>query len=273
MNVVFSNDNNVKIKLPKDNDSLTEYSHRMKKRNQHEVMFRRMVTFLINNNIIDKTKNIIDLGAWIGDNSLPWAKNVEGTVYAIDPSLENCRYIEKIAKLNDITNVRTVCTAISNDGKNLSTNESLEHCTFTRNSSCKTIVKSTTLNQLYDDRVIDNVGFIHLDVEGMELDVMMSGNNIIKESRPIIIFEQHIDRDNYVLIATLLAQLGYESFLMNEVLPGCGEDCRNILSLPYVPPYNEIIVREIEQHLMADRGGYTLAKGRPLTPILKIANR
>ena len=46
-----------------------------------------------NNNVIDKNKNIIDLGAWIGDNSIPWAKNIDGIVYAIDPSKENCKYI------------------------------------------------------------------------------------------------------------------------------------------------------------------------------------
>jgi hypothetical protein len=52
-----------------------------KKRDNHEVMFRRINTYLIKNKIIKN--NIIDLGAWIGDNSIPWAKNIDGTVYAI----------------------------------------------------------------------------------------------------------------------------------------------------------------------------------------------
>jgi len=60
----FKNDNYVTIKLP-DNQK----SHVFKERDNHEVMFRRISTWLINNKFI--TKNIIDLGGWIGDNSIP----------------------------------------------------------------------------------------------------------------------------------------------------------------------------------------------------------
>jgi len=86
---IFTNDNNVEILLP---DHI--FSDIFPKRDYSEVYFRRIHTYMINNNIIDTTKNIIDLGAYIGDNTVPWAKNIKGIVYAIDPSSINCSFID-----------------------------------------------------------------------------------------------------------------------------------------------------------------------------------
>ena len=94
-----------------------------KTRDNHEVLFRRINTFLIQNDIIKN--NIIDLGAWIGDNSIPWAKNIDGIVYAIDPSTDNCDFINKICELNQIKNVKTIQHGISNCCELLTTNDNI----------------------------------------------------------------------------------------------------------------------------------------------------
>ena len=87
--VIFTNDDSINISLL--NHPFSDY---LKVRDKHEVLFRRINTFLIKNKIIKN--NIIDLGAWIGDNSIPWAKNIDGFVYAIDPSHDNCKFINLI---------------------------------------------------------------------------------------------------------------------------------------------------------------------------------
>ena len=97
---IFTNDNNVEILL-----TTHPFSDHIAMRDNHEVYFRRIHTYMINNNIIDTTKNIIDLGAWIGDNTLPWAKNIKGIVYAIDPSSVNCSFIDEIKTLNNYVSV------------------------------------------------------------------------------------------------------------------------------------------------------------------------
>ena len=94
-NTIFTNDNNVNIKLINHN-----FSNYFVMRDNHEIMFRRINTYLIKNKLING--NIIDLGAWIGDNSIPWAMNVSHTIYAIDPSNDNINYIEDMAKANNI---------------------------------------------------------------------------------------------------------------------------------------------------------------------------
>ena len=85
---VFANDNNVEIDLP-DHECSGEFVLRDK----HEVLFRRIHTFMIQNDYI--AGNVIDAGAWIGDNAIPWAKNIKGIVYAIDPSERNCNFIQQ----------------------------------------------------------------------------------------------------------------------------------------------------------------------------------
>jgi FkbM family methyltransferase len=46
-------------------------------------------------------------------------------------------------------------------------------------------------------KIIDNIGYIHLDVEGMEYKVINGSSNLIDEFRPIISFEQHLEIDDY----------------------------------------------------------------------------
>ena len=65
MSCIFTNDNNVSISLIDD-----PYSEEFPRRDNHEVLFRRINTLLIKNGIIKN--NIVDSGAWIGDNSIPW---------------------------------------------------------------------------------------------------------------------------------------------------------------------------------------------------------
>ena len=232
----FTNDNNVSILLLDH-----PFSESLKNRDNHEVLFRKINTFLITNKIIKN--NIIDLGAWIGDNSLPWAKNIDGIVYAIDPSQENCEYIAKMSELNQIENIKIIQTAISHTNELLSTNDNINHCTFVfENTGINGNIKvgAVSLDYLYDKQSIENIGYIHLDVEGMEYRVMKGSSNLIDSCRPIISFEQHLDIEDYNIILSYLTDKQYSVYLIDEILPGCRYDCRNSLAFP-----NEICNEEL----------------------------
>lgn len=225
---IFTNDDFVNIVLLNHH-----FSYTFKNRDNHEVLFRKINTFLIKNKLIKN--NIIDLGAWIGDNSIPWAKNIEGIVYAIDPCRENCDFINNMCNLNKIINVKTIQSAISNVNELLSTNENLQHCSFVYgnpgiNGANK--VNAVPLDYLYEIKVIENIGYIHLDVEGMEYKIIEGSNKIINECRPIISFEQHLEIDDYNIILTYLTNKNYKVFLIDEILPGCRHDCRNSFAFP-----------------------------------------
>ena len=225
---IFTNDDNVEVLLI-DHKLSTVFNTRDK----HEVIFRRINTFLIKNKIIKN--NIVDLGAWIGDNSIPWAKNINDIVYAIDPSYENCNFINKTCEANQIQNVKTLQCAISNINEVLTTNEDLGHCSFVYGNPGKNGINKTnavSLDYLYEIKQIDNVGYIHLDVEGMEYKVIEGSSNIIDKCRPIISFEQHLELDNYDIILSHLKIKDYRVFLVDEILPGCRPDCRNSFAFP-----------------------------------------
>jgi FkbM family methyltransferase len=245
MNVaVFTNDDSVAI-------SLLDHplSNEFRWRDGHEVLFRRINTFLIKHNVI--TRNIVDLGAWIGDNSIPWAKNIKGLVYAIDPSPENCEFIKTTCELNGIPNVKTIQTAVSNCAELLTTDDGLDHCSFVyRNTGLngKVRVNAVSLDSLYEAKAIENVGYIHLDVEGMEYKVLEGSAKLIDVCRPIISFEQHLDLDDYDGIVAYLKPKGYTIFLVDEVLPGCRPDCRNSFAFPN-ELYTESLIGAIHAHI------------------------
>ena len=223
-NVIFSNDNNVNVKLIKH-----KFSQDFQERDNHEVMFRRINTYLIKNKIIDG--NIIDLGAWIGDNSIPWAMNFSHIIYSIDPSTNNINYIEQMVKANNIMNIKTIQNAISDKNEIIGTSDDINHCSFSKKGG-KTKVESVTLDYLYSQGKIDNISYIHLDVEGFEYNVIKGSENIIKLFKPIISYEQHLETDNYKELSLYLYNQGYNIYLINEILPGCRLDCRNLFAFP-----------------------------------------
>lgn len=244
---IFTNDNFVNISLIDH-----PFSNVFKNRDHHEIIFRRINTFLIKNKIIKN--NIIDLGAWIGDNSIPWAKNIDGIVYAIDPSEENCDFINKTCELNNIKNIKIMQYAISNKNELLTTNDNINHCSFVYNSpelNGKVKVNAVSLDFLCEKKEIENIGYIHLDVEGMEYKILEGSTMLIDKYRPIISFEQHLEIDDYNLILSYLKNKNYSIFLIDEILPGCRPDCRNSLAFPN-EIYNESLIKNINTYIKSN---------------------
>ena len=257
----FSNDNGVEIKYHMNH----RFADLFGSRNEHEVMFRRISTYLINNGHI--RGNIVDLGAWIGDNALPWSKSLQmppkaefdtgakgAIVYAIDPSPDNCQFIRDLASLNNIQNIRVIEKAISDKREVLSTNEDLTHCSFVSDDDSLTMqnqVKAWPLDDLYNAGEIADVAYIHLDVEGMENRVIAGAEKLINTYKPIIAFEQHLEQDPFIELSAHIAEKGYAVYLINEVLPGCRPDCRNFITFPR-DRFDDAFVEAINAHLGQD---------------------
>ncbi len=270
----FSNDNGVAIQYHMNH----RFAGLFGSRNEHEVMFRRISTYLINQGHI--RGNIVDLGAWIGDNALPWAKNIDtksllmaqnatserldtknigtkniGTdalVYAIDPSPDNCQFIKDLASLNNIQNIRVIEKAISDKREVLCTNDDLTHCSFVSDEdSGRNQVKAWSLDDLYVAGEIADVAYIHLDVEGMENRVVAGAQKLINTYKPIIAFEQHLEQDPFIELSAHIAEKGYVVYLINEVLPGCRPDCRNFIAFPS-DRFDDAFVEAINAHLGQD---------------------
>ena len=255
--IIFPNDGYETLLLPEGFSYLNNIT---KIRPFHEPLFRRIVNILIQEQVI--TGNIIDLGAWIGDNSCIWANNIAPRkVYAIDPSTENCKYINKIKEVNLLDNLEVIEKAISNRVEIISTSDDLFHATFNQSIDGKNKVSAVSLDYLHENSIIKNIDFIHLDVEGMEYQVIQGADNIINKYRPLIIYEVHLNTDKHVDdIKNHLKSKDYDVYIINEILPGNHYDCRNCIAIP--KEKNQSIINKIMDKL---NGNYRL--------LLHIGNR
>lgn len=232
-NSVYYKNDDLHIVIPNDNIRNSKFSER----GNYEILFRLLVKYLYENKLIDSNKSIIDLGASFGDNSIPWAMKINGNVYAIDPSKENINYINELSKLNKLNNVKTINECVSENDEYVYSNDEFTKSEYTASAvfnpkKGKIKIKAVSLDNLYQLKTIGNIAFIHLDVEGFEQKVLNGGINIIEKHRPIIVWENHLNTDNYEQTISFFKNINYDSYIINETFHHTREDCRNFLSIP-----------------------------------------
>lgn len=244
--VVFHDEGAQELALPKvgyknllggGNRVLLDQMNKFITRPAKEVLLRKIVFDLYKLKLIDPAKHIIDIGCWLGDNSVVWAgfvDNGKAKVFAVDPCIENIEFVKLIARHNNVKNIeyRTdVCSDVA--GVQLYYEGNLNHARFNGCGKGKVSpIKSTTLDDVVGDDNIDHIGLLHVDVEKLEEKVLSGALKIISKSRPAILFEQHISREKPERIFSLLEPYSYKIYMINEVLPGCSLDCRNFLAVP-----------------------------------------
>ena len=208
---------------------------------KYEILLRKISKVIIEEFSTKEKCNIIDIGAHIGDNALVWAilsQAKDGKVLAIDPSDRNLNWIKKIAQENLIRNILTKkALASSSEGNDLFIKIGwLHHASFSNVPSSKDSVPfySTTLDKIKNESLEKSTLLLHIDVEGMELEVMSGALNILKNESPFIIFENHLIEKKAQLnkIEELLTYFEYSIFMINEIIPKCKLDCRNFLAIP-----------------------------------------
>jgi FkbM family methyltransferase len=213
----------ITVDLLNDNNNNKDIYKNFYKRANCEPMLRKLVSYLWD---IFIDKNIIDLGSWIGDNTIPWALKSNAIIYAIDPSVENLHNIDELAKTNKLKNVVTMNYTISDSFGQVYTNEhDLTHISCNESNGIHKL-NTVTLDYLK----LDNIGLIHLDVEGFEQKVLNGAKILIQTNKPVIIWENHIKTDDYNYTVNFLQAYGYKTYMINELLPGCFTDCRNFIS-------------------------------------------
>src|SRR5690606_7561372 len=81
--VIFPDEGNVKVRLPRvsllnaflpHNKKLIKNCLSFIQRPTKEILLRKLIFELYQNSILDKNKSVIDIGAWISDNTIVWSK-------------------------------------------------------------------------------------------------------------------------------------------------------------------------------------------------------
>lgn len=134
---------------------------------------------------------VVDVGANIGYYTLLMAERAR-LVYAFEPDLTNFEILIKNIKLNGMTNVTAYNFAVGpNHGTvplNLCTFNSGMHRIY-QSEWCKGDVVHVSMVPL--NNIVKHVDFIKMDIEGSEFGALQGAEDLIKNSRPIMLMEFH----------------------------------------------------------------------------------
>jgi len=141
-------------------------------------------------------KNIIDVGANFGYHTLLFSKEVEQSVFAFEPQLQNYSLLEKNIEHNSIKNIKPFNTACGNsnceirmpittDTKNYHNMGDFTPNIMKNNSTSHSITQSVRL----DDMDFPQIDLIKIDVQGWEKKVLSGCSNLLKKYKPTLIVE------------------------------------------------------------------------------------
>ena len=159
-----------------------------------------------------------DLGANVGYHTLVLAGLVgaEGSVVAVEPSPTDRAALETNLRLNGLTNVQVVASALAEQpgtvqfttfGYSGISRIAREHEPSDANIQ---VVPATTLDQLVYADGYPPPSFIKMDVEGAELRVLLGGMQVLAAARPTLVCEVRWSA-TFEPVSTLLSAHGYTS--------------------------------------------------------------
>lgn len=136
-------------------------------------------------------KDIIDAGAFTGDSSLPFSKLTSKNVYAFEPFKDSFNKLVQNIELNNIKNIVPVNYSLSDkigeselylSGNNF---QGITSDSTLRDYDQVIKIHSTTVDDFVEKNDLD-VGFIKVDVEGDEQNLLKGAIDTIKSQRPIL---------------------------------------------------------------------------------------
>src|SRR5210317_729413 len=162
-------------------------------------------------NYLSKDKNAIDVGAATGMYSSYFAQKSK-QVYSFEAVLPVYKQLELTAKR--IKNINCFNLAVSDfDGKS----EFYVDDKRLSNSSFQNLVNGQKIEVdtiKLDNFKLDSIGFMKIDVEGVELDVLNGASNLIKEYKPTCMVEIYDKFNKYPVETTFdyFFSRGYKCF-------------------------------------------------------------
>jgi FkbM family methyltransferase len=204
----------------------------------------------------------IDVGANAGWHTLLMASRVGagGRVIAVEPNRSSRERLEHAVAINRLANVRVDRRALADregtrtfdappagdvwDGAGRLTDDAgvrLKPHTSTETTSDRTTVTVTTIDALAAEHSLDRVALIKIDVEGWEPAVLRGAANVLRTSRPALIFEYdpaYIGRSRSSAneLTAWLRSFGYQLHVMRprgapQRVSGLARTATNVLAL------------------------------------------
>lgn len=177
----------------------------------------------------------LDIGANQGHYAFALSKWFE-RVYAFEANEEVTKWI----RLYDSERIEIIHCALSCEagtarlfvpvvrGMVLSGWASLDRSSLAQLSPAEICEKDVPIARL-DDFAIGDVGFVKIDVEGHEVEVLKGGTTTIRQSRPVVLIE--LRDQTYEAVKSWFLDLNYSIWRLQDFLPVRGEEA-NYIFLP-----------------------------------------
>ena len=136
---------------------------------------------------------VVDIGANIGDLTLPLARMVgpAGSVHAIESNAEVFNILCANMAINDMRNVKplNVFVALPEENPPLATESPFVSAQW------------TPPTMALDDLNLDRCRLLKVDVDGKEVDILRSGEQLIRRTRPVLYVENDLRERSPSLLA------------------------------------------------------------------------
>ena len=172
-----------------------------------------------------KDKDIIDAGAFVGDSSIPLSILTSKEVHAFEPFNNSYGELVENIEMNNIKNIVPVNASLSNQtGKENLYLSGNNYQGITSDASIRRYDEVLTVNTITVDEYVEknnlNLGFIKVDVEGGEQNLIKGAINTIKSQKPILLLSIYHTPDDFFGIKSMIddLDLGY-SFKISKERP------------------------------------------------------
>jgi FkbM family methyltransferase len=171
-------------------------------------------------------KNVIIAGAYFGDQAIPVAHHIRetGICHTFEPNKNNSDLIIENAKLNGLNNVLINNLALWNKSgeKLVFEGEDALASTVEAKVSTANVLETVTIDDYVSQNSVGKIGLLMIDVEGSEIKVLQGAVNMLKQYKPVVVFETHSLYDDWSNglenspSSKLMKGLGYEVFAVRE---------------------------------------------------------
>ena len=185
---------------------------------------------------------IVDAGAYTADFACFFAElDPKRLVHAVEPSLGNFRTMNRFA--TSIPNLVPLHGGLGSHSaflpapQRVSTTFSMKEVAASKaHASNGATFEVFVLDELARSRWAgQTLALLHLDVQGFELEVVRGATATLRRDQPLVTTEVEVHKDAAYTASLLreMRQLGYASFVIEELCGWPRADCRNLLHVPH----------------------------------------
>ncbi len=152
-----------------------------------------------------RTKHIIDVGAYIGDSACVLQEFTDEMVHSFELDSKNYEFLLKTIELNNFTKVKPINKGLSSH----QTSVFVEGCGIGSKVSLdksESEINVITLDEYVKENNLQ-VGFIKVDIEGLEQEFIKGALNTIKTQKPVMLISIYHSSDDFFHIKPMIENL------------------------------------------------------------------